>query len=397
VILLSALVGVLAGVASALFLWLLDLATSTREQYEVLVYALPFAGLAIGAVYERFGESIKGGNNLVIDGIEQGDRIPSRITPMVLIGTVLTHLFGGSAGREGTAVQMGASLADTVARRFNVDPAMRRRLLMAGVAGGFGSVFGTPLAGVVFGLELAVVGRLQWSALVPALIASVVGDGVTRAFGIEHTRYPTIAHVELSWMLLGKWLVFAVVVALVAVLFIQLTHAIKQHTARLIPGLPVRMFCGGVVIVVLWRIVGSSDYLGLGVPTILRAFDDPQLPEYAFLLKLLFTAITVGVGFIGGEVTPLFFIGATLGNVLARALGIPIELGAGVGLAAVFAAASNTPIALSIMAVELLGVHALPHVAIVCVVAFLLTGHRSIYSAQRYKRHSPLTPSSGPA
>jgi H+/Cl- antiporter ClcA len=165
--------------------------------------------------------------------------------------------------------------------------------------------------------------------------------------------------------------------------FIELTHALKRLSETRLRRLPLRMFVGGLVVVGLWQLVGTSDYLGLGVPTIVRAFSDPDLPAYAFALKLAFTAVTLGAGFLGGEVTPLFFIGAALGSVFARALGIPIELGAGVGLAAVFAAASNTPLALSVMAVELLGVQVLPHVVIVCVVAYALTGRRSIYSSQR--------------
>lgn len=382
-IILGGLVGVLCGSASALFLWLLEHATNIRAEHEAWVYALPLAGLVIGVVYERLGKPIKAGNNLVIDTInDHGPEIPLRMAPMVLVGTVLTHLFGGSAGREGTAVQMGASLTDWLSHRLRLSQDLRRQLLIAGVAGGFGSVFGTPMAGAVFALEFIVRGRIEYTALVPALVASLVGDMTTRALGISHTNYPAAPHVELTAPLLCKWLVFAFAVALVATLFIELTHFIKQRGEKHIPRLPLRMFVGGLVIIGLWKLVGTSDYLGLGVPMIVRAFDDPSLPAYAFALKLLFTAVTLGAGFLGGEVTPLFFIGAALGSVLARVLGIPIELGAGVGLAAVFAAASNTPLALSIMAVELLGAAILPHVMIVCVLAYLLKGHRSIYPAQ---------------
>jgi H+/Cl- antiporter ClcA len=378
---LGAVVGVICGAASALFLWLLELATTFRVSHEQLVFALPLAGLLIGFVYERFGQAIKSGSNLIIDAIhDDGPELPLRMAPMVLLGTVLTHLFGGSAGREGTAVQMGASLTDFLAQRLRVTPRVRRQLLAAGAAGGFGSVFGTPLAGAVFGLEFVVLGRVEYAALVPALAASVVGDLTTRALGIRHTVYPFAPKLLLTPVMVGKWLIFALGIALATVIFIELTHFLKARGERL--RLPWRMALGGAVVVLLWRVVGTSDYLGLGVPGILRAFSDPALPSAAFALKLLFTAVTLGAGFLGGEVTPLFFVGAALGNLLARVLGIPLALGAGVGLAAVFAAASNTPLALSIMAVELLGASVLPHVAIVSVVAYALSGNRSIYTAQ---------------
>jgi len=383
-ILLGSLVGVLSGASSALFLWLLEHATRWRGEHELVVYTLPLAGLAIGWLYERFGHSIKAGNNLVIDTIhDAGPEIPLRMAPMVLIGTVLTHVFGGSAGREGTAVQMGASLADWVSHRLRVGKQVRRQLLAAGVAGGFGSVFGTPVAGAVFGLEFIVLGRIEYDALAPALVASLVGDLTTRALGIEHTHYPAAPSVPLTPLLLLEWLAFAAAVALVTSAFIELTHWLKKRGEQHIPRLPLRMCLGGVVIVALWQLVGTSDYLGLGVPTIVRSFEDPNLPRYAFALKLVFTAVTLGSGFLGGEVTPLFFVGAALGNVAARLFGLPLGLGAGVGLAAVFAAASNTPLALSIMAVELLGAPIFPHVVIVSVLAYLLSGHRSIYPAQR--------------
>lgn len=385
--LLGTLVGVVAGLASGAFLLLLERATEYRVAHTQLVWALPVAGLLMGLALERWGRPIRGGNNLVIDTVhEDSPQLPVRMAPMALLGTVYTHLFGGSAGREGTAVQMGASLADWVAHRFRVSALTRRELLAAGIAGGFGSVFGTPIAGTVFGLEVLIAGRVTYEALVPALVAAVVGDLTTRALGVGHTHYPTLASVPLTPLLVGKWLVFGLAVALVAIVFVELTHALKKASARVLPNLPLRMAAGGLAVVALWLLSGTDDYLGLGVPTIVRAFSDPALPWSAFAWKLVFTAVTLSVGFLGGEVTPLFFVGACLGNVLARLLGLPLDLAAGVGLAALFAAAANTPLALSIMAVELLGAAVLPHVVIVSVVAYLLSGHRGIYPSQRIAR-----------
>ncbi|MDC0711999.1 chloride channel protein [Stigmatella sp. ncwal1] len=384
---LGALVGAVCGVASAVFLFLLDEATALRERMPLLVYALPVAGLAVGALYARWGSSIRGGNNLVLDTVHETDRqIPLRMAPLVLLGTVLTHLFGGSAGREGTAVQMGGSLADAIAHRFRVSADTRRELLAAGIAGGFGSVFGTPIAGAVFSLEVLVVGRLGYEALLPALVAAVVGDLTTRGLGIVHTAYPAPGVLPLTGGVLAKWVVFALAVAAVAVVFVEGTHRLKKLLEGRLPALPLRMAVGGLAVVGLWKLVGTDMYLGLGVPTLVRAFVDPALPEAAFAWKLLFTAVTLGAGFLGGEVTPLFFIGAALGNVLARVLGLPLDLGAAVGMAALFAAAANTPLALTIMAVELVGASVLPHVAIVATLAYLLTGHRGIYPAQRIAR-----------
>lgn len=381
---LGAVVGVLCGSASALFLYLLDLATNYREHNLWIVFLLPVAGFGIGWLYERFGQPINGGNNLVIDTIhDNGPQLPLRMAPMVLVGTVLTHLFGGSAGREGTAVQMGASLADGVAHKLRLNPHLRRHLLAAGVAGGFGSVFGTPVAGVLFGLEFVVLGHIAYEAMVPALIASIVGDMTTRAWGITHASYTPASYLALTPGLLGKWAVFALAIALTTGAFIELLHFLKRRADTWIPSLPLRMACGGAMVVGLWQLLGTTDYLGLGVPIILRSFHDASLPNYAFALKLLFTAITLGAGFLGGEVTPLFFVGAALGNALAGPLGLPLDMAAAVGMAAVFASASNAPLALSVMAVELVGGYAFPHAAIVCVLAYLLTGHRSIYPSQR--------------
>ncbi|HEU4580131.1 MAG TPA: chloride channel protein [Polyangiaceae bacterium] len=380
-------VGIACGCASALFLALLERATRLRIQHEWLVYCLPLAGLLIGAAYERWGKPIRGGNNLIIDTIHEGrSELPLRMAPMVLLGTVLTHVFGGSAGREGTAVQMGASLADWIAHRLRVGRETRLQLLAAGIAGGFGSVFGTPIAGAIFGLEVVCIGRIEYDALAPALVSALVGDYVTRALGIQHTVYPALSHVELTPLLLSKLALIGVAMALATMVFVELTHRLKHLLEARLPRLSYRMFLGGLLVIALWKLVGSSDYLGLSVPLIERSFVDPALPELAFATKIVFTAVTLGSGFLGGEVTPLFVVGATLGSVLARGLALPLGLGAGVGIAAVFGSAANTPLALSVMAVELLGSAAFPHVLIVTVTAYLLSGHRSIYPAQRILR-----------
>ncbi|CAN5458493.1 voltage-gated chloride channel family protein [soil metagenome] len=376
-------VGALCGAASAAFLFLLELATKTRTTHEWLVYALPLAGVVIGLAYERLGSTVVRGNDLVIDTVHAGGpTIPARMAPMVFFFTLVTHLFGGSAGREGTAVQMGASLADTLARRLSVSAEVRSAMLVAGVAGGFGSVFGTPLAGAIFALELVVKGRIATTRLAPALVAAFVGDAVTRKLGIVHTPYPTIATQSLDLALSAKWALFAIAIAITAIAFIEGTHRLKAFLAERITRLPLRAALGGVAVVVLWKLASTSDYLGLGVPGIVAAFHAPT-PPWVFFSKLVFTVVTLGAGFVGGEVTPLFFIGATLGATLAPALGIPQPLAAAVGLAAMFGVAANTPIALSIMAVELFGSGVLPHVVLVVVLAWVLAGRRSIYRAQR--------------
>ncbi|MFM2416939.1 MAG: hypothetical protein RL385_1662 [Pseudomonadota bacterium] len=383
-ILLGAAVGVLCGTASALFLWLLEHVTATRMAHPGLVFLLPLAGLGIGEVYGRIGESVRTGNNLVLERVHGlGPRLPRRMAPLVLVGTLLTHLFGGSAGREGTAVQMGSSLADSLSHALGCDGETRRRLLGAGMAGGFGSVFGTPIAGCVFGMEVATVGHLDGRAFVPALTAALVGDAVTRGFGVGHTHFPPVAALPLGPLAAAKWLALSLAVALCVRLFVGLTEAIKRQLGTRIPRLSLRMALGGALVLLGYLALGSDAYLGLGVHGILRAFEDPSLSPLAFLLKLLFTAVTLGTGFMGGEVTPLFFVGACLGNTLGQALDLPLSLAAAVTLAATFGAAANTPLALSIMAAELFGVHVLPHTMLVAVVAYALTGERGIYVAQR--------------
>lgn len=384
-------VGALAGCSSALFLWLLDRVTETRAGAPRLVYLLPLAGLVLGFAFERWGAPIQKGTSLVIErarGEEAGaPRVPIRMAPMVLAGTLVTHLFGGSAGREGTAVQMSASLADAWFVRFGLDASARRDLVAASIAAGFGAVFGTPIAGAIFGVEVLVArklvrGAMRPSALLPAVIGALIGDRVARLLGAHHAPYPVVPAVPVTLLTAGKWVLFGAAIAFVAAAFIVAVEGLKRGFGRLGARLPLRMLVGGAAVVGLYCAVGVDDYLGLGVPTILRSFSEPAVPWSTFALKLLFTVVTLGAGFIGGEVTPLFFIGAALGSTLAGALHVPVALGAALGMAGMFGAASNTPIALAVMAMELVGAGAFPHVLAVTVIATLLKGRRSIYSAQ---------------
>jgi H+/Cl- antiporter ClcA len=382
--LLALAIGLSCGLGAALFLTLLELATSYRDGQRWIVFALPAAGVLLGLVYERYGERAGLGTNLVIDTLlHGGPYLPRRLAPMVVLGTLTTHLFGGSAGREGTAVQMGASLAESWSRTIDPASPMRRRLLRAGVAGGFGAVFGTPVAGAIFALELPIIGTLSAEALPACLLAATVGDQVTRATGVEHTPFPTVDAHAMDALALLRLLPLALCVAAVAVAFVRLTATLKRGLVRLSSRLPVRMLVGGIALIVSWRLSSGDRLLGLGVPTIVAAFHERGLSPLLWLGKLWFTAITIASGYIGGEVTPLFFMGATLGNALAPLLQLPLDVCAAVGLVAMFGCIAKTPLALTMMAVELFGASIAPSAALVCTLAFVLTGTHGIYAQRR--------------
>ncbi len=380
---IGVLAGIMGGSASAFLLWSLVIATNFRESHKWIIALLPLAGLLVGVMYRNFGTAVEAGNNLILDEIHDPKRtIPVRMTPLILIGTFMTHLFGGSAGREGTAIQTGASLADQLARPFRMNAVERRVLLMAGISAGFASVFGTPLAGAIFGMEVLAFGTISYDAIAPCFIAAFIGDFTTHAWGIQHTIYRVTAVPSLSvnGILLAS--VAGAAFGVVGMGFAKLTHAIGHLFKKHIKWAPLRPFTGGVIVAIAVFAIGTTKYIGLGVPTIVAAFDGRQ-PPYDFAVKLLFTAVTLGAGFKGGEVTPLFFIGATLGNALSYLLPLPPSLLAGMGFVAVFAGAANTPIASTFMAVELFGAEAGAYAAIACVVSYLFSGHAGIYHAQR--------------
>jgi len=397
-------IALLVGSSVAFFLWALDLATATRETNPALLWALPVAGAAIGVWYQRWGGGANEGSALIMDEIHTPHMgVPTRMAPMVLVGTLVTHLFGGSAGREGTALQMGGALASTVDRwgytRLRGAGALRtqerRVLVQCGMAAGFGAVFGTPITGAIFALEVLAIGRLSYAALIPCLIAALVGDWATSAWGITHTAYPVLTLAGLGIARVDPWLLtqvglVGVAFGLASRLFATTTHRLTALFNARVAAPWLRPAIGGVAVIALTALVGSTDYLGLGVTstnpeavTILSAFRPDGVLPWSWALKLLFTAVTLASGFKGGEVTPLFFIGATLGAAIAHMLQLPVPLFAALGFVAVFAGATNTPLACAIMGIELFGGDAAAYFITATVIAYLFSGHAGVYSAQR--------------
>lgn len=383
-LLIIILLSFVAGTLSALFLTSLDLATNFRTQHPYVLYLLPLGGLAIGLIYHYSGKSIERGNNLVFDTIHNPkDVIPFRMAPLVLLGTVATHFFGGSAGREGTALQMSAAAADQFHKIFHLSKQERIVLLIAGLSAGFASVFGTPLAGAIFGIEVLLLAKIPYKAIIPALATALLSAYVTSLWGVGHTHY----HIDIVPGISLRGIAYSVFAGLVfsaaAILFVRLTHQISLIFKK-IKYSPLRPFVGGFIVVGIVLLLGTYKYIGLGIPTIVDSFVQSSDPQ-DFALKILLTAISLGAGFKGGEVTPLFFIGATLGSALSLWLPLPVGLLAGMGFVAVFAGAAKTPLACCIMAMELFGVSCGVYVVIACVVSYLVSGVHSIYNATENK------------
>ena len=388
---LAVVVGVLSGLLSAAFLESLDWATNTRNSNNWLVFTLPVAGLIVGALYHYVGRGLERGTNLIIDQIHSHSQwVPFRLTPLIFSASVISHVAGGSTGREGAALQFAAGVTDPISKKLKLPPADRSLMLITAIAGGFGSVFGVPVTGAVFALEVQRVGRVRYDALVPAFVASFIGDAVVRGLGVHHTHYPLFPSVNWNWATGGRVAAFGLVAGLVALLFVQLTHTVKKISAKYISWYPARPLVGGIILAVLVLACGWRDYQGLSIPLALEAMNGSAAGQWG--TKLLLTSLTIGSGFVGGEFIPLFVIGALAGASYAHITSANVALFAMVGAVAVLAGATNAPLACTLLGIELFGGNGIVLFAVACAAAYATSGHTGIYHAQPVSAHKSGTP-----
>jgi len=384
-ILICLLTGFLSGSASAFFLVSLEFVTQFRMHHTWIIWLLPIGGLLIGFLYHYYGESVVKGNNLLLEEYENPKKvIPLKMAPLVLLGTLLTHLFGGSAGREGTAVQMGGAIADQFTKFFQLDNSERKMLIILGISAGFASVFGTPLAGAIFALEVLFFSKINLKSIVLSFFVAYIAYFTVEFWQIQHTHYNIPIVPEIDFTTLFYTIIIGILSGLAALLFSRSTHFWGSFFSKNIKFPPLRPFIGGIVLAIAIAGFGFTKFSGLGVPVIVDSFSNAN-PWYDFLLKILFTGFTLGAGFKGGEVTPLFFIGATLGSALSIIVPLPIALLAGMGFVAVFSGATHTPIACTIMGMELFGIQPGIFIAIACIVAYFSSGSIGIYKSQIVK------------
>jgi H+/Cl- antiporter ClcA len=371
--------GAAAGTLSALFLYLLDRVTEMRMASPVLICFLPLAGFVSGWIYYRFGGRANAGNGVIISEFyAPSEPIPFRLAPLVLAGTLVTHLFGGSAGREGTAVQMSVAVTDRFVNWFGLKSLDRQIMIRAGISAGFASVFGTPFAGAIFAMEALTVKKFSFRALIPVVVIAFWADFVCHAWGVEHTRYEPVGLPPFQFSFLGWIPLAAIIMGLTAFLFLRLHHSFARYFQQWITYPPLRPLTGGAILAPAVFLFGWSDYVGLGVPVIVSSFSE-EWPVYAFLLKIMLTTFTLAAGFKGGEVTPLFFVGALLGNALSTFIPLPRAFLVGLGFVSVFSGATNAPLACAVMGMELFGWQMGVYLLLSAYISFLFSGVHSLY------------------
>jgi H+/Cl- antiporter ClcA len=384
-IFICVVIGFLSGSASSFLLVALEWAAQYRGNNGWIIWFLPIGGLAIGLGYHYYGKEVVKGNNLLLEEYDAPKAtIPLKMAPFVLIGTIITHLLGGSAGREGTAVQMGGAIADQFTNIFKLNNSDRQTLIIIGISAGFSSVFGTPLAGAIFALEILYFSKISYKSAILSFLIAYIAYFAVEFWEVEHTHY-TIPIVPSFTVTMLLWIIpIGILYGLTAMLFSRSTHFWAALFSKTISYPPLRPFVGGIIFAFAMYFIGTTKYLGLGIPMIVESFENPSAFD-DFLLKILFTGFTLGAGFKGGEVTPLFFIGATLGSALSIFVPLPVALLAGTGFVAVFSGATHTPFACSVMGMELFGIESGLFIGLACFIAYLASGSVGIYHSQIVK------------
>ena len=378
-IVVGGLVGGVGGVVGALFHLGVNYATSVRLAHPWVLYLLPLGGLVIAGLY-RLCKLEGKGTNAVIESVHFGSDVPVLLVPLIFVSTVITHLCGGSAGREGAALQIGGGIGYRTGRLLHLGEKDLPLATLCGMSGVFSALFGTPLTATVFALEVISVGVLYYAGLVPCITAAMTGYLISLLLCVPPTRFTVAMPALDAWTMLLV-LVLAILCALVSILFCRGLHITEHLAARLVKNSYLRAAAGGVVIIALTLLLGTTDYNGAGMDVIQRALNG-QANGWAWLLKLLFTAITIGCGFKGGEVVPSFFVGAAFGCWVGTLLGLPPAFAAAIGLVAVFCGAVNCPIASVVLSVEMFGAEGMLYFAMACAISYVLSGYCGLYSSQ---------------
>ena len=379
---LAALTGLACGLAGAAFAWCVAQATALRAAHSWLLFCMPLAGLLIVWTYRVCGMENDSGTNQIIASVRGQVRPPVRLAPLIFLGSVLTHLTGGSAGREGAALQIGGSISAGFGRLLRLKEENVNTIIQCGMAGLFSALFGTPLTATVFALEVVDVGHLQYAALFPSLLSALIANAIPRALGLPGESYHLLGVPETGPVSLLQCGALAALAALVSILFCVVMHEAGRLYKKYIPNQYLRALAGAAAVTVLTLLEGSGDYNGAGGGVIELALEGEVHVPWAFLLKIAFTALTLGAGFRGGEIVPTLFIGSTFGCAVGPLLGLDPAFGAAVSMIALFCGVVNCPIASTFLAIELFGGGGLPFFALACALSYLLSGNHSLYSSQ---------------
>lgn len=381
-IFVSILVGFVGGLVGSLFHVSIDAVTNLRMENTWLIFFLPFGGLLITASYAIFKKEGKIDTNRVIESVRSSKSIPLIMAPLIFFGTVVTHLFGGSAGREGAALQLGGSIGYKFGKVFKFNEDDMHIVVMSGMSSVFAALFGTPLTAAFFSLEVISVGVMHYAGLVPCIIAAITASQLALFFGISPVRFKVATLQLISADVLIKAIILAVLCAVVSIVFCLAIKNCEHYSKKLIKNRYIRTFAGGSLIVVLSLLVGTYDYNGAGMEIISRAINGTARPE-AFLIKIVFTAITISAGFRGGEIVPTFFIGSTFGCIMGDILGLNPSFGAALGFVALFCGVVNCPVASVILALEVFGGDSIIIFAAVCAVSYMMSGYFGLYKSQK--------------